>query len=68
MEWPTRALPERVEQGRLHHEAGHDLSFASDSSGAPGSGENIDDNPAVPYWNTSRKTAESCMFKAAGGN
>ncbi|WP_246143404.1 DUF6262 family protein [Actinacidiphila oryziradicis] len=24
MGWPTRGLPERVEQGRLHHEAGHD--------------------------------------------
>ncbi|WP_330291281.1 DUF4232 domain-containing protein [Streptomyces sp. NBC_00576] len=29
---------------------------------------NIDDNPAVSYWNASRKTAESYMFKAAGGN
>ncbi|MDF3142894.1 MULTISPECIES: hypothetical protein [unclassified Streptomyces] len=24
MEWPTRALAERIEQDRLHHEAGHD--------------------------------------------
>jgi hypothetical protein len=29
---------------------------------------NIDDNPAVSYWNVSREKAESYMFKAAGGN
>jgi hypothetical protein len=29
---------------------------------------NIDDNPGVSYWNADRKTAESYMFKAAGGN
>lgn len=29
---------------------------------------NIDDNPAVSYWNVSRKEAENYMFKAAGGN
>ncbi|WP_327692672.1 DUF4232 domain-containing protein [Streptomyces sp. NBC_00459] len=29
---------------------------------------NIDDNPAVSYWNISREKAESYMFKAAGGN
>jgi hypothetical protein len=29
---------------------------------------NIDGNPLVSYWNASRKTAESYMFKAAGGN
>ena len=29
---------------------------------------NIDDNPLVSYWNAGRKTAESYMFKAAGGN
>lgn len=29
---------------------------------------NIDDNPAVSYWNVSREKAENYMFKAAGGN
>ncbi|UUU35832.1 DUF4232 domain-containing protein [Streptomyces sp. CA-210063] len=29
---------------------------------------NIDDNPAVSYWNVSREKAENYMFKAVGGN
>ncbi|MET7688103.1 DUF4232 domain-containing protein [Streptomyces sp. NPDC005483] len=29
---------------------------------------NIDDNPAVSYWNDSRENTENYMFKAAGGN
>ncbi|MFJ1805146.1 MULTISPECIES: DUF4232 domain-containing protein [unclassified Streptomyces] len=29
---------------------------------------NIDDNPAVSYWNVSREKAENYMFNAAGGN
>lgn len=29
---------------------------------------NIDDNPAVTFWNAGRDKAEECMFNAAGRN